>query len=64
MVTRIEVAQVGAYVEVEGERVEVAQVGAYVELESQRLEIAQFSAYIEVEEPLAEEKYGPKLQVI
>ena len=58
------VAQVGAYVEIDGESISVAQVGAYVEILYTRIHVAQVGAYVEILEVAEEDVYGPKIQVI
>jgi len=45
---KIDVAQVGAYLESESKRIQIAQVGAYLETESKRIQIAQVGGYIEI----------------
>ncbi len=43
---------------------DVAQVGAYVEIDEEQVLVAQVGAYVEVDEEDEEDAYGPKLQVI
>ena len=48
MAATLDVAQVGAYVEVSEESLGVAQVGAYVEVLYTRVLISQVGAYVEI----------------
>ena len=48
MAATLDVAQVGAYVEISGTSFRVAQVGAYVEIFYTRVRTAQVGAYVEI----------------
>ena len=65
MALTLDVAQVGAYVEISEESISVAQVGAYVEVLYLRERVAQVGAYVEVLPPIGgADASGPRLQVI